>query len=277
MAGLAPGARRARTGPAGGRRHSGLGAARLPAARHCPDLRLCRGHSRCRRCAGALRRGMAPEPTCDPGRRRDAGGPRHRGGRERASACWPWHRPAEARGAIGAASLRGMDDRLGVDGRLGVGLALGPLLAGRPSYQSGAIGLDLPPSAWGPGCCSSSGCRSDRSSPRLSGSWRCRRFHSPFSRSWRVGRPHAHRGCRSRSRADKSNDRLRPGRRRAPHGERPRGVRDDPGHPYPARTQILSAPGFALALAATIAAAARLVGPRWRPVVAAAWVPGSWP
>jgi hypothetical protein len=42
----------------------------------------------------------------------------------------------------------------------------------------------------------------------------------------------------------------------------------------PARTQILSAPGFALALAATIAAAARLVGPRWRPVVAAAL--GAW-
>ena len=42
----------------------------------------------------------------------------------------------------------------------------------------------------------------------------------------------------------------------------------------PARTQILSAPGFGLALAATIAAAARLVGPRWRPVVAAAL--GAW-
>jgi hypothetical protein len=32
----------------------------------------------------------------------------------------------------------------------------------------------------------------------------------------------------------------------------------------PARTQVLSAPGFALALAAAIAAAARLVAPRWR-------------
>jgi hypothetical protein len=42
----------------------------------------------------------------------------------------------------------------------------------------------------------------------------------------------------------------------------------------PARTQILSAPGFGLALAATIAALARLVGPRWRPVVAAAL--GAW-
>jgi hypothetical protein len=42
----------------------------------------------------------------------------------------------------------------------------------------------------------------------------------------------------------------------------------------PARTQILSAPGFGLALAATIAAAGRLVGPRWRPVVAVAL--GAW-
>jgi hypothetical protein len=42
----------------------------------------------------------------------------------------------------------------------------------------------------------------------------------------------------------------------------------------PARTQILSAPGFGLALAATIAAVARLVGSRWRPVVAAAL--GAW-
>ena len=42
----------------------------------------------------------------------------------------------------------------------------------------------------------------------------------------------------------------------------------------PARTQILSAPGFGLALAATIVAIARLVGPRWRPVVAAAL--GAW-
>ena len=42
----------------------------------------------------------------------------------------------------------------------------------------------------------------------------------------------------------------------------------------PARSQILSAPGFGLALAASIAAAARLAGPRWRPVVAAAL--GAW-
>jgi hypothetical protein len=42
----------------------------------------------------------------------------------------------------------------------------------------------------------------------------------------------------------------------------------------PARTQILSAPGFGLALAATIAALARLVAPRWRPAVAAAL--GAW-
>ena len=42
----------------------------------------------------------------------------------------------------------------------------------------------------------------------------------------------------------------------------------------PARTQVLSAPGFALALAATFAATARLAGPRWRPVVAAAL--GAW-
>jgi hypothetical protein len=42
----------------------------------------------------------------------------------------------------------------------------------------------------------------------------------------------------------------------------------------PARTQILSAPGFGLALAASIAALARLAGPRWRLVVAAAL--GAW-
>jgi hypothetical protein len=42
----------------------------------------------------------------------------------------------------------------------------------------------------------------------------------------------------------------------------------------PARTQILSAPGLGLALAATIAAVATLVGPRWRPVAAAAL--GAW-
>jgi len=43
----------------------------------------------------------------------------------------------------------------------------------------------------------------------------------------------------------------------------------------PARTQVLSAPGFGLALAATIAAAARLVAPRWRlPVtgILGAWI-----
>jgi hypothetical protein len=42
----------------------------------------------------------------------------------------------------------------------------------------------------------------------------------------------------------------------------------------PARTQVLSAPGFGLALAATIAAVARLAGPRWRPAAAAAL--GAW-
>ena len=42
----------------------------------------------------------------------------------------------------------------------------------------------------------------------------------------------------------------------------------------PARTQILSAPGFGLALAAMIVAIARVAVPRWRPVVAAAL--GAW-
>jgi hypothetical protein len=42
----------------------------------------------------------------------------------------------------------------------------------------------------------------------------------------------------------------------------------------PARTQILSAPGFGLVLAAVIVAVGRLVGLRWRPAVAA--VLGAW-
>jgi len=42
----------------------------------------------------------------------------------------------------------------------------------------------------------------------------------------------------------------------------------------PARTQILSAPGFGLVLAAVIAAVGRLARPRWRPAVAA--VLGAW-
>ena len=44
----------------GGCRHGGLGAARLPAARHRPDRRLRRLHARDRRGAGAVRRGLAP-------------------------------------------------------------------------------------------------------------------------------------------------------------------------------------------------------------------------
>ena len=68
VAGAAPGARRAHAGPAGGRRHGGLGAARLPAARHRPDLRLRGRHVHDRRRARSLGGVLAQEPTGDPGR-----------------------------------------------------------------------------------------------------------------------------------------------------------------------------------------------------------------
>ena len=151
MAGPAPVPRRARAGPAGGRGHGGLGTARLPAARHRPDRRLRRDHVRCRRGAGALRRGMAPEELRSPGRGHGAGPGRHPGGRERPSR--PGHGTDPDRTRVGArpAPLLAVDACLdgGLDGRCGADAR--PVAARRALVPDRSAGRrPAPPSGGGP-------------------------------------------------------------------------------------------------------------------------------
>lgn len=158
----------------------------------------------------------------------------------------------------------------------GAGLTLGPLLLGWPSYQTGALGLDPSPLRVGGRVLQLAGMQIGpllTSSPRELAApavlLAVLVFLGGFAGLRLAGGPSAERD---------------PGR--APIGfvmavgvlltaSAHVTLALTPAIRTPARTQVLSAPGFGLVLAATITALAQLAGSRWRPVVAAtlgAWV-----
>ena len=174
-----------------------------------------------------------------------------------------------------------MDDRLGGDGRRSAwGWRSLPLLAGRPSYQSGAIGLDPSPLGVGARVLQLVGMQvgpifssSLAGAGGAGGSTRSARVRGrvwPSSGAARVPVPVASR---------RSNDRLRPGRGRAARGQRPRGVRDDPGHPDPRPYPGAVRPGLRPRRSPPRSSgAARLAAPSLAPAGhGPRWGPGSWP
>ena len=148
---------------------------------------------------------------------------------------------------------------------LGVGLALLPLLEGRPSYQSGAIGLDLSPLGVGARVLQLVGMQVG---PIFSSSLLELAVPAvPLAALAFVA------GLAVLTRGEGSSPGREPADRTigfvlaaglllavSAHAA----FAMTPAIRTPARTQVLSAPGFALALAATLVGAARLAAPRWR-------------
>jgi hypothetical protein len=158
---------------------------------------------------------------------------------------------------------------------LGVLLALVPLLAGRASYQSGAIGLDLSPLGVGARVL------------QLVGMQVGPIFSSPLRELAVPAVPLAVLAFVTGLAALRRDEGSVPGCE--PTGRAIGFVLAagllltvsahaafamTPAIRTPARTQVLSAPGFALVLAATLAGAARLVAPRWR--LALTGLLGAW-
>ena len=148
---------------------------------------------------------------------------------------------------------------------LGVGLALLPLLEGRPSYQSGAIGLDLSPLGVGARVLQLVGMQVG---PIFSSSLLELAVPAvPLAAlAFVAGLAVLTRGegsCPGREPADRTiGFVLAAGLLLAVSAHAAFAM--TPAIRTPARTQVLSAPGFALALAATLVGAARLAAPRWR-------------
>jgi hypothetical protein len=148
---------------------------------------------------------------------------------------------------------------------VGAGLAVAPLLLGRPSYQSGAIGLDPSPLGVGARVLQLLGMQAE---PLFASRVAELAVPAvPFAVLAFVA------GLAVLPRDEGSVPAHGPAGRTIAFALAAGLVLAISAHAMfalapavrtPARTQVLAAPGFALALAATIAAAARLVAPPWR-------------